>query len=40
MFTTFDSHLPAVAETGLAGAPYMTRGPIQADVALAGRKAP
>ena len=35
MFTSFDSHLPAVVETGLAS--HMTRGPIQADVALARR---
>jgi hypothetical protein len=40
MFTSFDSHLPAVVETGLARACNMTRGPIQADVALARRMAP
>jgi hypothetical protein len=37
MFTTFDSHLPAV-ETGLAYA-SMTRGDIQADATLARRMA-
>ena len=37
MYTSFDSHLPAVAETGLARVPGMTRGWIQADAALARR---
>jgi hypothetical protein len=36
MFTSFDSHLPAV-ETGLAHASMVTRGHIQADAALARR---
>jgi len=40
MYTSFDSHLPAVVETGLARVSCMGRGPIQADAALAGRKAP
>ena len=40
MFTSFDSHLPAVVDTGLVGARRMARGPIQADVALARRMAP
>jgi hypothetical protein len=39
MFTTFDSHLPAV-ETGLAHASIVTRGRIQADAPLARRIAP
>jgi len=39
MFTAFDSHLPAV-QTGLAHAPMMTRGRIQADAALARRMSP
>ncbi len=38
MFTSFDSHLPAV-ETGLAHASTVTRGDIQADAALARRMA-
>jgi hypothetical protein len=38
MFTSFDSHLPAV-ETGLPHA-SKTRGGIQADAALARRTAP
>ncbi len=38
MFTSFDSHLPVV-DTGLACASRMTRGAIQADVALARRMA-
>jgi hypothetical protein len=36
MFTSFDTHLPAV-ETGLAHASMVTRGPVQADAALARR---
>ena len=39
MFTSFDSHIPAV-QTGLAHAPMMTRGRIQADAALARRIEP
>jgi hypothetical protein len=39
MFTSFDSHLPAV-ETGPASACMMTRGGIRADAALARRIAP
>jgi hypothetical protein len=40
MFTSFDSHLPAV-ETGLAHASMVTRDRIQAnDAALARRIAP
>jgi hypothetical protein len=40
MFTSFDSHLPAV-QTGLAHASMVTRGRIQADdAALARRIAP
>lgn len=39
MFTSFDSHLPAV-ETGLANASTMTRGGIRADAAFARRIAP
>lgn len=40
MYTSFDSHLPAVVETGFAHAPSMARGSIQADAALARRMAP
>lgn len=43
MFTSFESHLPAVAETGRAGASPMARGVTQADAdmaALARRIAP
>jgi hypothetical protein len=41
MFTSFDSHFPAVVETGLAHASMVARGQITADAdALAGRKAP
>jgi hypothetical protein len=36
MFTSFDSHLPAV-QTGLVHASMATRGRIQADAALARR---
>ena len=39
MFTSFDSHIPAV-QTGLAHAPKMTRGRIQADAALDRRIEP
>ncbi len=39
MFTSFDSHLPAV-QTGLAHAPIVTRGRIQADAALVRRIEP
>ncbi len=38
MYTAFDSHFPAVVETGLACASWMARGVIQDDVALAGRR--
>jgi len=40
MYTSFDSHLPAVAETGLARVQSMARGWIHADAALARRMAP
>ena len=41
MFTSFDSHLPALVETGLMHASMVTRGRIQADcAALARRFAP
>jgi hypothetical protein len=41
MYTSFDSHPTAGAETGLARVPSMARGWIQADVAaLARRMAP
>jgi hypothetical protein len=40
MFTTFNSHLPAVVETGLACASSVARGWIEADGALARRMAP
>jgi hypothetical protein len=41
MFTSFDSHLPAVAETGLAHASMVTRSRFQAGcAALARRLAP
>ena len=40
MYTSFDSHLPAVVETGLARVRSMARGWIQADAALARRMAP
>jgi len=38
--TSFHSHLPAVAKTGLARVPSMARGWIDADAALARRMAP
>jgi hypothetical protein len=41
MYTSFDTHLPAVVETGLARVPSMARGWIHADdAALARRMAP
>lgn len=40
MYTAFDSHFPAVVETGLAHVPSMARGWIQAGAALARRMAP
>lgn len=40
MYTSFDSHLPAVAKTGLAPVRSMARGRIQAGAALARRMAP
>ena len=40
MYTSFDSHLPAVVETGLVRVPCMARNWIQADAALARRMAP
>jgi hypothetical protein len=40
MFTSLDSQIPVAAETGSAPVSRMTRGWIDADVALAGRTAP
>ena len=40
MYTSFDTHLPAVAKCGLARVPSMARGRIDADAALARRMAP
>jgi hypothetical protein len=40
MHTSFDSHLPAVAEIGLARVFCAARGRIGADAALARRMAP
>jgi hypothetical protein len=41
MYTSFNTHLPAAAETGFACVPDMARGWIQADgAALARRMAP
>lgn len=38
MATPFYSHFPAAVETGLARTSWMTRGAIQDDMALAGRR--
>jgi hypothetical protein len=40
MYTSFDSHLPAVAKTGLVRVCSIARGPFHADAALARRMAP